>query len=860
MRRYLKRNGQGTNSTDNKVGEESPVYIVDDTNDPTICPNGIDAEVWTALPLDIRKELCTSEPKYKHRKVDITSYHDSSSSVGVVPSMFRSDQSETFCYTDTDFPAAPESIDGREGQSATLLCNCKIPARVRKVHKAGLNQGRLFYSCSKNLTDSGKRCNFFAWAQSAPHADRTLQIQWKRFLKEDGWHFVLPSRGLRSEDVLQGGVGNCWFLSALAVIAERQDLIEAVVQNQHFSEGGSSSFRFFHDGKWRDIKVDNFLPYHPTEKKLKKNKSDLYFSKAKYSQLWVPFVEKAYAKLHGCYEAISGGFISEALVDLTCAPCEVISFYADDFDSEATWERLLSFNNVGFPMGCSTDITGEGIIGNHAYSILDVRHIFEAKLGSQSKIRSFFSRNDDVHTKGESNTSNMERYGADLASLGLLLPPDMLEKCTRYLSNFNGNIASNDEVDRLTKPSELRLIRIRNPWGKQEWSGEMSKSSDLWTTKLSTSIDTGIKNDGTFWMFYHDFLRRFSSIDVCKCFHKSAGWTRTINYGRIVPGSFAASLQLDVEISNYTWVYFFITQPTKRGKSRTRDEQSYWYSDLSIIVSDSHGIIGATFCGQRRDCVPLELHLEAGSYSLKVLHFLPPTRQKFSTSGDINSSSENICLVTYSSRSDIAVKSISREESEVYTSKSIADQFRLSLLQSLETQSLPSFNGTSHNKYLRYRGRNRLYLFSKPLNAENNVGSVVDLTAACGDLPTAHILHGARDIAFVVVYNVSIYDVFIKFDLLVRTTACVISPYSIELSSDIEPHEGMTRSRLMLRIPPVSIVCAATILDNVYTDDGGQSINVALSGCISSNIAFNVERNDATIKIPNHFSPLPLVS
>jgi len=33
--------------------------------------------------------------------------------------------------------------------------------------------------------------------------------------------------------------------------------------------------------------------------------------------LWVPLIEKAYAKLHGCYESLISGFIDDALSDLT---------------------------------------------------------------------------------------------------------------------------------------------------------------------------------------------------------------------------------------------------------------------------------------------------------------------------------------------------------------------------------------------------------------------------------------------------------------------------------------------------------------------------------------------------------------
>lgn len=62
--------------------------------------------------------------------------------------------------------------------------------------------------------------------------------------------------------------------------------------------------------------------HHSNKERYKKNArkggSNLYFAKSKTEdETWVPLIEKAYAKLHGDYHSLDGGFTSEGVEDLT---------------------------------------------------------------------------------------------------------------------------------------------------------------------------------------------------------------------------------------------------------------------------------------------------------------------------------------------------------------------------------------------------------------------------------------------------------------------------------------------------------------------------------------------------------------
>jgi calpain-15 len=54
-------------------------------------------------------------------------------------------------------------------------------------------------------------------------------------------------------------VGNCWFLSALAVIAERPHLVRQVIPQTQLNDVGIYQVNLCLDGRWMPIIIDTHL-------------------------------------------------------------------------------------------------------------------------------------------------------------------------------------------------------------------------------------------------------------------------------------------------------------------------------------------------------------------------------------------------------------------------------------------------------------------------------------------------------------------------------------------------------------------------------------------------------------------------
>lgn len=205
--------------------------------------------------------------------------------------------------------------------------------------------------------------------------------------------------GPTANDVRQGRDGDCWLLAALCTLSNKPSLIEKLCVARD-EQVGVYGFVFHRDGEWISEIIDDklfltkpdfdesFLERMLWEDRERINSEEqyrkayqsgsgaLYFAQCEHeNETWLPLLEKAYAKAHGDYTAIEGGFTGEGIEDLTGGVTSEL-YATDILDKEYFWKEELMKVNDEFLFGCSTGMWGigwgerKGIYELHAYSIM----------------------------------------------------------------------------------------------------------------------------------------------------------------------------------------------------------------------------------------------------------------------------------------------------------------------------------------------------------------------------------------------------------------------------------------------------------------------------------------------------------
>ena len=130
--------------------------------------------------------------------------------------------------------------------------------------------------------------------------------------------------GASHEDITQGALGDCYFLSALSVLGNKRtvDLFACQKDSDHMNPGDPNHWKktgcfmltFHKNGEFQYVIVDDWLPMTRDV-----NQAEVpCFTRGGEDglEMWPAILEKAYAKLYGSYAAIEAGKVHMALADI----------------------------------------------------------------------------------------------------------------------------------------------------------------------------------------------------------------------------------------------------------------------------------------------------------------------------------------------------------------------------------------------------------------------------------------------------------------------------------------------------------------------------------------------------------------
>ena len=223
---------------------------------------------------------------------------------------------------------------------------------------------------------SGKIIDSKAYSEKARNIN-TNEIGFLRPNEIFGQQYKLFAEKIEMDDVKQGQLGDCYFLSSVANLCKFPGLITKLFKTNATNKDGFYEIIFIIDGRPQIVIVDDYLPVY------KKTKRPIY-AQSKGNEIWVMLLEKAWAKVNGGYANIISGLPSEAIEFLTGLGSLVFDTENMDVDDINEYKceivknvQIANQNNCFITCSTSSNsqIEAVGLVEGHAYTLVSFTQI-----------------------------------------------------------------------------------------------------------------------------------------------------------------------------------------------------------------------------------------------------------------------------------------------------------------------------------------------------------------------------------------------------------------------------------------------------------------------------------------------------
>jgi hypothetical protein len=165
-----------------------------------------------------------------------------------------------------------------------------------------------------------------------------------------------------THDFEQGSIGDNYFLTVLAALSERGQMIPNMFHQKKYTHEGIFALKVFVKGRPEDVTVDDLFPTYNNQPAFAKPTSD--------GGWWLPLLEKAYAKVHINYEMTSSGSHAEAARFLTGAPAREFETSYQSVDE--MWISLSMNLKQNFVITAACFVEHSGLLPGQGYIAKDV--------------------------------------------------------------------------------------------------------------------------------------------------------------------------------------------------------------------------------------------------------------------------------------------------------------------------------------------------------------------------------------------------------------------------------------------------------------------------------------------------------